>query len=103
MTFKARAVAIASLVSIAVATTSAVQTNRPASLLLNRAYMNEVRARGAKGDTAITAAIAALKGDAKKALAIKPMSVMDKGITPPTGDKHDYMSQAPYWWPDLEA
>ena len=100
MTFKARAVAIASLVSIAVATTSAVQTNRPASLLLNRAYMNEVRARGAKGDTAITAAIAALEGDAKKALAIKPMSVMDKGITPPTGDKHDYMSQAPYWWPD---
>ena len=29
-----------------------------------------------------------------------PVSVMDKGITPPSGDKHDYMSQAPYWWPD---
>jgi hypothetical protein len=100
MTFKARAVAVASLVSITIATSTAFQTNRPASLLLNRAYMNEVRARGAKGDTAITAAIAALEGDAKKALAIKPMSVMDKGITPPTGDKHDYMSQAPYWWPD---
>ena len=25
---------------------------------------------------------------------------MDKTITPPSGDKHDYMSQAPYWWPD---
>ena len=25
---------------------------------------------------------------------------MDKGVTPPSGDKHDYMSQAPYWWPD---
>ena len=25
---------------------------------------------------------------------------MDKSVTPPSGDKHDYMSQAPYWWPD---
>ena len=25
---------------------------------------------------------------------------MDKSITPPSGDRHDYMSQAPYWWPD---
>ena len=27
-------------------------------------------------------------------------SVMDKKIVPPSGDKHDYMSQAPYWWAD---
>ena len=27
-------------------------------------------------------------------------SVMDKVQTPPSGDKHDYMSQGPYWWPD---
>ena len=27
-------------------------------------------------------------------------SVMDKKKTPPSGDKHDYMSQAPYWWAD---
>ena len=43
---------------------------------------------------------ATLLEDAAKALAVKPMSVMDKTITPPSGDKHDYMSQAPYWWPD---
>ena len=76
------------------------KSKRPASLLLDRAYMNDVRARGEKGDAAIKAAIAALEEDAKKALAITPMSVMDKTITPPSGDKHDYMSQAPYWWPD---
>lgn len=29
-----------------------------------------------------------------------PFSVMDKKETPPSGDKHDYMSLAPYWWPD---
>ena len=27
-------------------------------------------------------------------------SVMDKVQIPPSGDKHDYMSQGPYWWPD---
>jgi len=100
MTLKPRVVAVVSVVSIAIATTSAFQTKRPASLLLDRAYMNDVRARGEKGDATIKAAIATLEDDAKKALAIKPMSVMDKTITPPSGDKHDYMSQAPYWWPD---
>ncbi|HEV2484896.1 MAG TPA: alginate lyase family protein [Terracidiphilus sp.] len=29
-----------------------------------------------------------------------PFSVMQKAVTPPSGDKHDYMSQAPYFWPD---
>ena len=27
-------------------------------------------------------------------------SVMDKKQLPPIGDKHDYMSTGPYWWPD---
>lgn len=27
-------------------------------------------------------------------------SVMNKKQIPPSGDKHDYMSQGPYWWPD---
>jgi len=29
-----------------------------------------------------------------------PWSVMDKEGLPPTGDKHDFLSWAPYWWPD---
>jgi hypothetical protein len=29
-----------------------------------------------------------------------PPSVTDKKFTPPGGDKHDYMSIGPYWWPD---
>ena len=31
---------------------------------------------------------------------MQPLSVMDKGTTPISGSKHDYMSQAPYFWPD---
>lgn len=27
-------------------------------------------------------------------------SVVDKQISPPSGDKHDYLHPAPYWWPN---
>lgn len=30
----------------------------------------------------------------------KVYSVMNKEQVPPSGNKHDYMSQAPYWWAD---
>jgi len=33
-------------------------------------------------------------------LKMKPVSVMDKQFTPVSGTKHDYMSQAPYFWYD---
>ena len=41
-----------------------------------------------------------LIGDAEHALMFKPVSVMTKKDFPPSGDKHDYMSIAPYWWPN---
>jgi hypothetical protein len=41
-----------------------------------------------------------LLDDAETALQFKPVSVMEKANTPPSGDKHDYMSIAPYFWPD---
>lgn len=38
--------------------------------------------------------------DADKILNDGPVSVMDKSQLPPSGDKHDYMSLARYFWPD---
>ena len=38
--------------------------------------------------------------DADAALKTLPLSVVEKTKTPPSGDKHDYMSIAPYYWPD---
>ncbi|KAI0634347.1 chondroitin AC/alginate lyase [Trametes polyzona] len=32
-----------------------------------------------------------------------PWTVMNKSVTPPSGDKHDYMSWAPYSWPDCSS
>jgi hypothetical protein len=32
-----------------------------------------------------------------------PYSVMNKKTVPPSGDKHDYYSIGPYWWPNPET
>src|SRR5713226_1599755 len=46
------------------------------------------------------AALDQLREDAAAALEQAPLTVADKSFTPPSGDKHDYLSLAPYWWPD---
>jgi hypothetical protein len=38
--------------------------------------------------------------DANEALIEGPFSVTNKTQTPPSGDKHDYLSIGIYWWPD---
>ena len=42
----------------------------------------------------------ALISEADKSLKYGPVSVMEKTNVPPSGSKHDYMSLAPYHWPD---
>ena len=37
---------------------------------------------------------------AEAAMTLGPFSVMQKTRVPPSGDKHDFFSLAPYWWPD---
>jgi hypothetical protein len=72
----------------------------PRVFLLNPAALTAAKAAIARRDPLVTPAWDALKADADKALAGPRYSVVDKGVAPPSGDKHDYMSQAPYFWPD---
>jgi hypothetical protein len=72
----------------------------PSTLILNAGHLGTARARVQTGDARLKTALTALEQDAAKALALQPVSVMDKAVAPPSGDKHDYLSQAPYWWPD---
>ncbi len=53
-----------------------------------------------KGNTVLKPAYNQLLHDADSLLGYKPVSVMQKKDIPPSGNKHDYMSLAPYWWPD---
>ena len=46
------------------------------------------------------ALIALVIHEGDSALKVAPHSVMEKSQTPPSGDKHDWYSQAIYWWPD---
>jgi hypothetical protein len=46
------------------------------------------------------AALKRLRKDADKVMADRIGSVMDKGIVPPSGDKHDFLSYGRYYWPD---
>src|SRR5215813_13145241 len=63
--------------------------------------VNKQRIRA--GDKSIAPAMERLERDAQKARVAGPFSVVDKQATPPSGDKHDYMSQAPYFWPDPKS
>lgn len=51
-------------------------------------------------DPTVIPAYKSLVKEAEKALLFGPVSVMEKKALPPSGDKHDYMSLAPYHWPD---
>jgi len=61
------------------------------------------KARLAAGDASLRPALDRLRADADNALKLTPPSVMDKKRVPPSGDKHDYVSQAPYFWADSNA
>ena len=66
---------------------------KPGSLL-------KARQRLAAGDKSLQRAVKSLVAAADEALAFAPPSVTEKEQAPPSGDRHDYMSLAPYFWPD---
>jgi len=53
-----------------------------------------------RGDSTLRPALDRLLGDADRALTTGPFTVTEKKRIPPSRDPHDYMSLAPYWWPD---
>jgi hypothetical protein len=63
----------------------------------------EAKAKFQAADASLKPVFDELLANAKKALASKPVSVMDKQQLPPSGDKHDYISQAPYFWKDASG
>jgi hypothetical protein len=61
------------------------------------------QARSRLTDPALRPAMEALRREADKALNAGPFSVTRKERVAPGGDKHDYLSLAPYWWPDPKS
>ena len=75
----------------------------PRGFLLDAKQLQENKLLIQKNDPRLAPAMSKLEQDAKKALKSETYSVTRKGVTPPSGDKHDYMSQAPYFWPDPKS
>src|SRR5438105_1741544 len=50
--------------------------------------------------SSVRPALDALVAEAARSMSTPAYSVMDKSVVPPSGDKHDYISLAKYWWAD---
>jgi hypothetical protein len=72
----------------------------PRTFGLNADGLVAARARLTMGDERLAPALRLLRVEADRLLQLQPASVMDKTRTAASGDKHDYFSFAPYWWPD---
>jgi len=71
----------------------------PRAVVLDGARLRQIGIRLHDGDRRLTATLGGLTAQADDWLTKGPWSVTDKPQTPPGGDKHDYLSQAPYGWP----
>lgn len=69
----------------------------PATMEIDGAFLARVKAHP---DPEI---VNAARLDAEWAMNVGPYSVMDKQDVPPSGSKHDYVSLAPYWWPNPDT
>lgn len=83
-----------------IALAAGVRAEPPRVFILDGKQLDASRQRWRDGDKSLEPAVRKLERDARAALNAGPFSVTQKDRTPPSGDKHDYMSQAPYWWPD---
>ena len=69
-------------------------------LNLDSANLMKAKNRLQSSNPTVLPAFNKLIRDADRSLTSGTLSVVEKELTPPSGDKHDYMSIAPYWWPN---
>lgn len=72
----------------------------PKVFIMDANHLMQLKKNVQQKDIATLHLIEELKKEADRFLKMKPVSVMDKGFTSVSGSKHDYMSQAPYFWYD---
>ncbi|MCH5374681.1 MAG: alginate lyase family protein, partial [Planctomycetes bacterium] len=72
----------------------------PRVFLLDGGHLAEARQQMQQSPSQFATCLEAIRQRAEDDLTGGPWSVMDKKHVPPSGDKHDYFSVGPYWWPD---
>ena len=69
-------------------------------LNLDKSELERAKQNARGGHAAMLPALKKLQIGAERAQLGDTYSVTDKTLSPPSGNKHDYMSLAPYWWPN---
>lgn len=70
------------------------------TLIVDKVLLDELKSSFASGLKHHSALIKSILKSADKLMNKRALSVTEKTITPPSGDKHDFTSMGPYWWPD---
>ena len=83
-----------------IAAAPATAAEAPRVFSCDGANLARAKQMAAAGDDASREVIDDIRKEADAALSAGPFSVVDKATAPPSGDKHDYVSLSPYWWPD---
>ncbi|WP_225729151.1 MULTISPECIES: alginate lyase family protein [unclassified Nocardia] len=74
----------------------------PNTVVLDGQRLAAARTAVQAGDPAALTALANLTAMADKYVNQGPWTVVAKDYLPPSGDKHDYVSLAPYYWPTAD-
>jgi hypothetical protein len=77
-----------------------VKSNLNEPIRLTKATLQQSKMKAGNGDTDAQSAIAVLDLAASKLLGLPAFTIVNKSILPASGNKHDYFSFGPYWWPD---
>src|SRR6476660_916691 len=72
----------------------------PKTLIWDGAHLTSLRAAEAKTNPRYSEVLKRRRKNAEIARKRGPYSVVNKDEAAPSGDKHDYLSYARYWWPD---
>jgi hypothetical protein len=92
---------LGALIWLLLITVGAAQAAAPQPfLLLDAARMAAYKAAYKRGSAPEVEQVKSVLSQADKALQHEVYTVTSKTKLPPSGDKHDFMSQAPYFWPD---
>lgn len=81
---------------------STIGCGGPRTYVVQPSIIKTNKVKMQRGDAVLQSALNDLVKDADSILKTPIHSVMEKTATPPSGDKHDYLSQGTYWWPDPE-
>jgi hypothetical protein len=96
---------LAVIVGVCSATAGDVNVDEiiPEVFLMNGQQLIRAKTAIANKNPELLSALSHLINQTETALHAGPFTVMNKTVTPPSGDKHDYISIGPYWWPNPET